>query len=78
MEAWGHVVHQLLGRLRPDVDVPDEHLDFARQLDRHYMPTRYPNGFDSGAPGDFYTEEDSRRAIEQAEVLIELCSRQVA
>lgn len=42
------------------------------------MPTRYPNGFDSGAPGDFYTEEDSRRAIEQAEVLIELCSRQVA
>lgn len=77
LEAWGHVVHQLLERLPEDVDLPEGHLDLARQLDRHYIPTRYPNGFENGSPGDFYTAEDSRRAIEQAEVLVEFCARQI-
>ncbi len=27
----------------------------AKTLDKHYIPTRYPNGLDAGAPTDFYT-----------------------
>jgi len=34
--------------------VPSDVLDAARVLDRHYIPTRYPNGFAAGAPMDYY------------------------
>lgn len=78
LEAWGHVVHQLLERLAETLDVPTGLVDVARQLDRHYIPTRYPNGFEAGIPGDFYTEDDARRAIQQAESVIEFCAGQLA
>lgn len=36
----------------------------ARLLDRHYMPTRYPNGLPgSEIPGRFYTEVDSKACV---------------
>ena len=44
-------------------------------LDAFYVPTRYPNGFASGAPGDFYTSEDASQAIKDAEAIHEFCAR---
>ena len=38
-----------------------------------YMATRYPNGFDSGAPMDFYTEEQASDAVRRAERIIRWC-----
>jgi predicted nucleotidyltransferase len=37
--------------------------DCAKTLDKHYIPTRYPNGFDSGAPTDFYTKQEGEMAL---------------
>jgi hypothetical protein len=31
-----------------------------RALDKNYIHTRYPNGFDAGAPTDYYTERDAK------------------
>ena len=45
--------------------------------DKHYIPTRYLNAYATGAPYQYYTEEDSRRAIEAAERLLELARRLV-
>jgi len=36
-------------------------------LDKHYIPTRCPNGFDLGAPHDYYTADEARQAIEDAQ-----------
>jgi HEPN domain-containing protein len=72
-EAWGHSVTGLVERLRETAAVPDEVLDAARQLDKHYIPARYPNGFESGIPADYYTAQDSARAIEDAEKIIRCC-----
>ncbi len=78
LEAWGHVVHQLLDRL-PEPHQPSAELqDRARRLDRHYIPTRYPNGFEAGIPADFYTDEDARQAITDAEVVLEFCAHRLA
>jgi HEPN domain-containing protein len=77
-EAWGHVVHQLLESLPDELAVTDELVDRGRRLDRHYVPTRYPNGFASGAPGDFYTADDAGRAIEDAEAILEFCAHHLA
>jgi len=77
MEAWGHTLILLLGKLPQDRRAPKELLDCARVLDKHYIPTRYPNGFDSGAPTDFYTKAEAEDAVNHAEKLIEFCRDQI-
>jgi HEPN domain-containing protein len=73
MEAWGHVLTLLLEKLPNDVKPDDGLLARAKQLDKNYILTRYPNGFEQGAPVDFYTIEDARAAIAHAEAIIEFC-----
>ena len=77
MEAWGHTLTVLVGNLPEAVGVDDHILNSARTLDKHYIPTRYPNGFDSGAPTDFYTEEEALTALGKAEAVIEFCRHQI-
>ena len=73
LEAWGHVLSALLASL-PATDGPEPALiDRAKQLDKHYIPTRYPNGFERGAPVDFYTRKEAEEAIADAEVIVEFC-----
>ncbi len=43
----------------------DELITCAKVLDKHYIPTRYPNGLDSGAPADFYTRQEAETACDQ-------------
>ncbi len=72
-EGWGHSVLKLLQGLADKVDVTESILDAARTLDKHYIPTRYPNGFDEGSPGDYYTEKEAVEAIGHARQIIEFC-----
>jgi HEPN domain-containing protein len=71
-EPWRHSVSTLLGALEA-ASVPPELLDRSKVLDKHYIQPRYPNGFDSGAPGDYYTREEAETAISNAEAIIEFC-----
>ncbi|MBN2028699.1 HEPN domain-containing protein [bacterium] len=77
MEAWGHTLTVLVGNLQSVTEVPDSIIRGARILDKHYIPSRYPNGFDSGAPTDFYTREESQNAIRIAEDILEFCHHQI-
>ena len=72
-EGWGHSVFGLLRNLKDRVDVSGDLLDAAKVLDKHYIPARYPNGFDSGIPADYYTEAEAKQAIEYAETIIQFC-----
>ncbi len=74
-EGWGHSVASLLTGVRQKLQVEDELVTCGLSLDKLYIPTRYPNGFDVGAPADYYTEEDSRGAIERAERIVAFCRR---
>ena len=56
-EAWGHAISRLLPIMAGDANVPPGIARAARQLDRHYVPARYPNGFDTGVPADYYGAE---------------------
>ena len=38
-------------------------IDRAKELDKHYIPTRYPNGFERGAPLDFRTRREAEEAL---------------
>ncbi len=76
-EAWGHTLTALIGNLFPAGQAPAELDRAARLLDKHYIPTRYPNGFDSGAPTDFYTAEEAEQAIRCAEDVLGFGKNQV-
>ena len=75
IECWGHSVSKILKEL--PIDAPREIIEFAMILDRYYIPTRYPNGFDTGAPLDYYTKKDAREAINYAEKIINFCERNI-
>ena len=77
-EPWGHAIHRLLASLEDQVEVPPEILDAGRRLDRHYIPSRYPNGFAEGFPGDIYTEGEARGAVSDAEAVVRLCRDHLA
>ena len=77
-EGWGHSVARLLRELDTRMTVPSDLLERALRLDKHYIPTRYPNGFVEGIPGDYYTETDARDAITCAEKIIEFARRSVS
>ena len=76
-EGWGHSVTRLLKDLRQTLQVEDDLLQAAQRLDRHYIPTRYPNGFDTGAPRDYYSDRDAREAIADAERIYDFCQQSV-
>jgi HEPN domain-containing protein len=77
-DAWGQSLLTLVTALAdrdPDVAALRES---AIILDRLYIPTRYPNGFDAGAPEDYFLEADSRHAIANAERILEFVRRRLS
>jgi len=72
-EGWGHSVYGLLKALNEKVVVGEDIIEAAKTLDKHYIPTRYPNGFDSGTPADYYTKKDALEAVNNAERIIGFC-----
>ena len=68
---------QLLGVVATAAQAGEDLITCAKSLDKHYIPTRYPNGFDTGAPVDFYTKKDSDDAILCADRLIGFARGQI-
>lgn len=74
-EGWGHSVMRLLKTLGAKLQIDEELTACARFLDKLYIPTRYPNGFEEGVPGDYYSLEDSHEAINRATRILEFCRK---
>ena len=69
--GWGHSVVELLEELKELVEVSEDMFVAARELDRHYIPSRYPNAFESGYPGMYYDDVTARRALEASQKIVE-------
>ena len=76
-EARGHLVCRLIERVVME-EVPAEVSSAARRLDAYYVPTRYPNGWPEGKPGDYYSRQDAEAAIDDARRIVEFCERHMA
>ena len=77
-EVWGHSVLKLVEALPKGPDVPSGLAERAKQLDKHYVPPRYPNSYPEGAPADFYTESDADEALQAAEEVVRYCEDHLA
>ena len=76
-EAWGHSVKKLLEALPKANKAAQEIIERGAALDKFYIPTRYPNGFDMGTPEDYYNKKDLDEAIQHAEVIIRFCQSKI-
>lgn len=72
-EAWGHSVADLLNALRERKQVPQDLIDHALELDKAYIPTRYPNAHPSGSARSRYTSTEAQRLIAYADEIIRFC-----
>jgi HEPN domain-containing protein len=72
-DAWGHAVSALLQGLPASCRASEDLIDRAKELDKHYIPSRYTDAYPAGAPMDYYTEAEACRAIENAEQILTFC-----
>lgn len=77
IEVWGYSISRTLDQLPKHYRPPPDLIVKVKGLDRHYLPTRYPNFHPEGAPLDYCTEEDASRTVGHAEEVIEFCERKV-
>ena len=69
----GHSLADMVSELARSLPEASTLLEAARELDRHYVPTRYPDAYPSGAPFQYYSEKDSERAIAHARKIYGFC-----
>jgi len=67
---FGHNLNVLLNALATYIEIPPGVREACARLNRFYIPTRYPNAFDQGAPVDQFFESDARQALQDAEEVI--------
>lgn len=74
--SWGHSVLSLLKMFAEAVDVDIQEIEVAaRELDRHYIPSRYPDAYPSGGPSDYYTDKIAKEAFSCAQKIKEFAER---
>lgn len=73
----GHSITDILKQLAPAIAVPNAVLDAARELDKVYVTSRYPNGFVSGSPSDYFTGGSSQKLIQHARETLNFCRSQI-
>lgn len=74
----GHDLISLLDELQVFTAIPENVHQASARLNRHYIPTRYPNAFDRGAPVDKFFEQDDREAVQDAELVLEFARSFIA
>lgn len=67
---FGHNLNLLVQAIAAHTAVPEPLRMSCARLNRYYIPTRYPNAFDQGAPAEQFFEADARQALTDAEEVI--------
>ncbi|RPJ55253.1 MAG: HEPN domain-containing protein [Acidobacteria bacterium] len=70
----GHGITSLLKAAEQEqFTVPEQLVEMGQLLDAYYIPTRYPNGFPSGKPGDYYNRRKAEEAVNAAREIVRFC-----
>jgi len=72
-DPWGHSVAKLIQEF-PKNEIKNSLnllLNKAKELDKLYIPTRYPNGLPDLTPSEVYTGEEASKAIKSSKIIIE-------
>ncbi len=72
-EAWGHSIADLLGELGRSQKVGEDLKDMGLELDKAYIPARYPNAHPTGSPRRRYTRAEAERMVGYADQIVGFC-----
>lgn len=72
-DVWGHSVLDLLDALGEREQIPTALREGALDLDKAYIPTRYPDAHPSGSPRRRYTSSEANRLIPHTEAIVSFC-----
>jgi HEPN domain-containing protein len=70
----GHALLHLLQGLQTSIPISEDLLHAARVLDRYYIEARYPDGFPSGSPMEYFDQVLATEAIHAADAIVRFCS----
>ena len=73
LTIWGQSLTEIFSILSERHEIPEKLKEEAKLLDLYYIPSRYPNGFPSGKPADYFTEKQAREAMGAADHIIRFC-----
>ncbi|RZD14043.1 MAG: HEPN domain-containing protein [Candidatus Acidulodesulfobacterium ferriphilum] len=78
VNLWGHSLTEMINILsdkssRTKIEFPLNIKDSAKILDMFYIPSRYPDGFSTGKPEDYFSEKQAMEAINAANDIIKFC-----
>ncbi len=89
IDAWGHGLIHLLKEWKSNVDQIMEEksqiddnkfndlIEKCQELDRHYIQPRYPNGFASGYPAEYYNKKIAEECINNANTIIKFVKEKI-
>jgi len=69
-----HSIFEMAVQAQKHLDAMGGILENARELDLHYVPSRYPNGLPGGYPHSFYSGKTALNAISSAEKIFNIVS----
>ncbi|MEM2211197.1 MAG: HEPN domain-containing protein [Nitrososphaerales archaeon] len=70
-----HSVTELLEESFKIISSFKDFIDYGRELDRHYIGSRYPNFYPSGPAYKYYNEEIARKCLSYAELILKEVER---
>jgi len=68
----GHSVVKLLADIQQQTTISEEVRKCARELDKVYIPSRYPDAYSSGAPMEFFDRQNALESLNCAEKIFAL------
>jgi len=86
IDSWGHGLIYLMKQWKQikieekkDLDENEYNIliEKCQELDRHYIQPRYPNGFASGYPAEYYNEKTAQECIEYARNIIRFVKQEI-
>lgn len=89
IDAWGHGLVHLIKKWKElisenkeegqkiDAREFQELFENCQELDRHYIQPRYPNGFASGYPAEYYNQKTANKCINYAKNIITFVKKEV-
>lgn len=73
----GHSIYKLLEGLSETIKIDEKLLHQARILDRYYIESRYPNGFPTGSPMEFFDQKIAEEAVNAAGEIFGFCKNTI-
>ena len=86
IDAWGHGLIYLLKQWK-EITLEEKKeinekiykvlVEQCQELDRHYIQPRYPNGFASGYPAEYYNEKTAQECVDYARDIIQFAKQEI-